>query len=781
MACKCTQTTVNATGGGSITSALSGCTYPFYVHNISGCTDNNVNFGVTDGNVLFNVNRVGINNPEPSHDLSVGGTVDVRDYLHLGDGYSSGDTSASVYLGYKAGSTRSTNSNSPGNTSIGYESLGSTGVLNVGHYNTTVGFWAGRKITSGNFNTIVGAASAYNLTNGIFNTIIGGGSGDNLDSGSHNVYIGYGLSPQDESNVLRIGNADNGIGQRSLIEGSFATSGLTIWGDQRIVTTSTVENPIMTIDSDGYVNKSLINSTTLYANTVTNIGSLTANTTDAAGQPWGDGEGFRSVTLSGSVNSTETMTDWTGTRLGIGTNYPSVPLHVKSPSGWIIAEATNNASYIESLSSSNIAYLGMATLGGAKSGSTTWRTKAFSSALTLLDHGIGTSSPVGSGFSIMRYSRSEGDPISVAINPISIVGDGMETLDGAVVIRSTTESTGLGGGGNSMGIGIFTTTPTKELTVVGAMSATGSIHSTDYIKFPNPSFSTHIGFQSGSGTTLDIYNTSVGHRSQSGLNGGGARYNTSLGFNSLPNLLNGDNNISIGGDSLQSLISGSENVSIGSGSGWNIRGNGNVTIGHKSGYGISTGINNIAIGHQVDVNSPTDNDQINVNNLIFGSDTYTNGASQEFGISTPYSPKTALDVFYRNITSLVRNTGGGETVTFGDEAGDYQPYHLVQLRGAGWGLSDANSTEEQGCLLGLGLIGGAREGIMVKGYYHMGEANEVGNSWRQGGPLYVSGDPGKIVSIPPTGSSTYVRVVGYMTSQEGVMYFNPSSEYIVNP
>ena len=99
MACKCTQTTVNATGGGAITSPLSACTEPLWINQVSGCTGSalDVHFGNPGANILFNIgqydysevgfatNNIGINVPNPIHTLSVGGTIDVEDYLHMGE------------------------------------------------------------------------------------------------------------------------------------------------------------------------------------------------------------------------------------------------------------------------------------------------------------------------------------------------------------------------------------------------------------------------------------------------------------------------------------------------------------------------------------------------------------------------------------------------------------------------------------------------------------------------------------------------------------------------
>ena len=59
MACKCTQTTINATGGGAITSALSACTYPLWINKVSGCTGSalDIHVGNPGANILFNIGQ----------------------------------------------------------------------------------------------------------------------------------------------------------------------------------------------------------------------------------------------------------------------------------------------------------------------------------------------------------------------------------------------------------------------------------------------------------------------------------------------------------------------------------------------------------------------------------------------------------------------------------------------------------------------------------------------------------------------------------------------------
>ena len=271
MACKCTQTTVNATAGGSTTAALSACTYPLWISMLSGCTaglpatntQSDVLISNPSANIVFNtgypegcndsyttcnqyVNNIGINETRPQHTLSIGGTLDVRDYIHFSRGDTAsltGGSKESVYLGYKAGATRLTNVNSLSNTAVGYKSLGGTGVLNAAEGNVSVGYGSLENITTGDFNIAVGHQAGSELTAGIGNTLLGYRGGYGIGLGDYNVYLGYGQTNTDsvESNILRIGNKDYspaGI-NKPLLYGNFATSGLTVNGSLELEGTLT--------------------------------------------------------------------------------------------------------------------------------------------------------------------------------------------------------------------------------------------------------------------------------------------------------------------------------------------------------------------------------------------------------------------------------------------------------------------------------------------------------------------------------------------------------------
>ena len=723
MACKCTQTTANATGGGAITSPLSACSYTLWVNQISGCTGSalDVHFGNPGANILFNLgidgivagpgtpgyttkaygtNNLSIDKPYPLHRFSIGnqGNIDVEEYIHFGDGNFTGNTGnnktgtvGDVYLGYKAGYTRMTNTNSSINTVVGHNSLGSIGVLNVAQNNVAVGA-----------NTMMNATNARN------NVIVGTTAGNALTIGDNNVYLGYGQGSLETttSDELRIGNETQTAGgsKRPLIQGNFATSATTLWGSARITDLPTTSLDSFVTIGTGPINGGYLTTSNYGLN---NTGVWTANTQDCStsngcdctspdcdcGYYDGTGaNGYRSVSISGGTNHTATPTDWAGTRVGIGTQFPEVPLHVKTPYGYMVVQSTVGASYIESKAFETNAYIGLAAQNGVNSGSTTWRMHATNTPLWVQNYITGVAQSAGTGFTISH--RTQGNGVQTVTNPISIVGDHISDrvkgLDGALVLRSGDGSGGSGGiGGNqnpSHGVGIFTSTPTKELTIIGAMSATGSIHSTDYIKFPNPAVSTYIGYGISSATTSSMLNTFLGYQATT-VSKTAASSNTGVGTYTQKNLETGDNNTSLGVSTLAANTSGNANVAIGSLALMSSESvSHNVAVGYRALTTVAEGESNLAIGsNALFANLSTLNVAIGNSsgnkittghrNTLVGADTGLNGNQTGHGNSSlghmslyggfgSHSYNTAL-----GSGSMSGITTGGCNVTVGNNAG----------------------------------------------------------------------------------------------------------------
>jgi hypothetical protein len=143
-------------------------------------------------------------------------------------------------------------------------------------------------------------------------------------------------------------------------------------------------------------------------------------------------------------------------------------------------------------------------------------------------------------------------------------------------------------------------------------------------------------------------------------------YNTAVGFYSLKSNVTGTDNTAIGALALYNNVSATSSVALGSSagfgqagfsnasstfigtmSGYNISsGLGNTFLGYMSGYNISSGSNNIVIGQNVDVPSATANQQLNIGNIIYGTNIYGGQSLSSapalngrigIGTSSPYS------------------------------------------------------------------------------------------------------------------------------------------------
>ena len=131
-------------------------------------------------------------------------------------------------------------------------------------------------------------------------------------------------------------------------------------------------------------------------------------------------------------------------------------------------------------------------------------------------------------------------------------------------------------------------------------------------------------------------NTGIGSSAGKGLVHGSS--NICLGANTLE-FNDVSNCIAIGSNALN-ICSGSDNTCIGDLAGSVVTtGAGNVLIGSASsiagGVRVTSGSNNITIGFNVGVPTPTGSDQLNIANFIYGTGMYASSGLIGFGISGP--------------------------------------------------------------------------------------------------------------------------------------------------
>ena len=147
-------------------------------------------------------------------------------------------------------------------------------------------------------------------------------------------------------------------------------------------------------------------------------------------------------------------------------------------------------------------------------------------------------------------------------------------------------------------------------------------------------------------TTDGQYNVGVG-RSALRLNTSGLR-NVALGTEAMYNATSTSNNVVIGYEALDSMITGPSNdsegsVVIGYNAGTNVTyGGSNILLGYQAGDALTTGSHNLVLGYDIDAPSATDDNQLNIGNILFGTNVNSTGTTVDtdanigIGTTTPW-------------------------------------------------------------------------------------------------------------------------------------------------
>lgn len=152
------------------------------------------------------------------------------------------------------------------------------------------------------------------------------------------------------------------------------------------------------------------------------------------------------------------------------------------------------------------------------------------------------------------------------------------------------------------------------------------------------------------------------------------------------------------------------------------------------------------------------------------------------GLGIDITPKVHLDVNYGLLDALSSDTGGGVSVTFG--TGTTVAGKLYYLNTSGvWTETDADAIASGATqLLGIALgTAAATHGMLLRGFFKMSSYLILGGvafSASRGKPVFVSTTAANGDVTAPSATGDFVRVIGYCTTQTGVIYFNPSSTYI---
>jgi len=147
-----------------------------------------------------------------------------------------------------------------------------------------------------------------------------------------------------------------------------------------------------------------------------------------------------------------------------------------------------------------------------------------------------------------------------------------------------------------------------------------------------------IGDHTMIGNTTGIRNIAVGVQSLSSNVSG--NYNVSIGYHALDSNTTGEYNVAFGLRALSFNKTGSYNVGAGYHAMYNATGNYNIGLGSETGLTVTSGSNNVAIGNLADVPSATTDNQLSIQNMIYGINNSGTGSTVStgfigLGVKTP--------------------------------------------------------------------------------------------------------------------------------------------------
>ena len=179
---------------------------------------------------------------------------------------------------------------------------------------------------------------------------------------------------------------------------------------------------------------------------------------------------------------------------------------------------------------------------------------------------------------------------------------------------------------------------------------------------------------------------------------------------------------------------------------------------------------------KIEIKVTTDgSDEVSHKNVITGTGhTTVDKVDIDLGYGTASTTTVAGDLTAQKITTthdydtttfenqLADNEGSGEILRYGSaQGGSIGQLHYMAHNNS-WVLADADDVDDGASQL-LGIAMGSdpgTNGMLLDGYFRIDSANIEGTAVI-GKPLYVSEEPGKFDATAPSGSSDFVRIVGY--------------------
>ena len=131
---------------------------------------------------------------------------------------------------------------------------------------------------------------------------------------------------------------------------------------------------------------------------------------------------------------------------------------------------------------------------------------------------------------------------------------------------------------------------------------------------------------------------------------------------------------------------------------------------------------------------------------------------------------------------LSDNEGGGEVLVYGSaQQGDVGTLHFLHTNGT-WDATDGDDvTKGASQLLGISLTDGSSSRQMLLNGYFKVASGMIEGTPAIGAPVFVSEEIGKFDFTAPSGSSDFVRIVGYcidIDSSDILLRFKPDNTWV---
>ena len=343
-----------------------------------------------------------------------------------------------------------------------------------------------------------------------------------------------------------------------------------------------------------------------------------------------------------SLTRGDTVTIDTNGKFGIGTNTPLQNLEV-SGTGTVVAHVMTK----DSTASDRAVF-------GIKRGTKLW------------DLGINTQLNNNNNLNfregaIIRFTMAEGGNVGVGTNAPTFRLDVDSAINagyhyyqkGERIVTAIPNNTAIASGNVAVGVNTLRNVSGILNTAVGNLTldsnTTGNLNTaigaSSLRSNLTGSFNTGVGYNTLTSNSSGDDNTAMGRSALSQNTIGDS--NTAVGVVSLGDNINGRLNVALGTGALANNISGNGNTSVGTDAlRSSLNGNNNIAIGVDAGDNLSAGDNNIIIGSNIDFPSNTNSYQLNIGNIIYGTDIDGSGSTLStgnIGIGTT-TPSAKLDV-----------------------------------------------------------------------------------------------------------------------------------------